>query len=153
METTITQFHKEIADKLNADEWFAQHNVEWLPENSLDIEFEIKKHLNNTGICAVVVTPEMTYQGITDNGNYAFTINRLVLQIVENTTVNRGRPNADSTNTTTALEAVHHAFYTLAKTQSDSDFGVFTPSTIKQSTTNSGKLLLVEGTLQCTVVL
>ena len=63
METTIRQFQEEVRDILNQDTWFGDHGIDWLAEDSLDIEYEIKKHLGQTGIVAVVTTPELTYQG------------------------------------------------------------------------------------------
>lgn len=63
METTIRQFQEEVRDILNKDTWFVDHGIDWLAEDTLDIEYEIKKHLGQTGIVAVVTTPELTYQG------------------------------------------------------------------------------------------
>lgn len=74
METTIRQFQEEVRDILNQDTWFGDHGIDWLAEDSLDIEYEIKKHLGQTGIVAVVTTPELTYQGecksVTRTANY-----------------------------------------------------------------------------------
>lgn len=63
METTIRQFQEEVRDILNQDTWFGDHGIDWLAEDSLDIEYEVKKHLGQTGIVAVVTTPNLTYQG------------------------------------------------------------------------------------------
>ena len=63
METTIRQFQEEVRDILNKDTWFEDHGIDWLAEDTLDIEYEIKKHLGQTGMVAVVTTPELTYQG------------------------------------------------------------------------------------------
>ena len=63
METTIRQFQEEVRDILNQDTWFGDHGIDWLAEDSLDIEYEIKKHLGQTGMVAVVTTPELVYQG------------------------------------------------------------------------------------------
>lgn len=63
METTIKEFQRQIADILNADEWFGQHDISWLPEDTLNVEYEIKKSLGQTGMVAVVTTPELNYQG------------------------------------------------------------------------------------------
>jgi len=63
METTIRQFQEEVRDILNQDTWFGDHGIDWLAEDTLDIEYEIKKHLGQTGMVAVVTTPELTYQG------------------------------------------------------------------------------------------
>ena len=63
METTIKEFQEEIAGILNSDEWFGQHDINWLPEDTLNVEYEIKKNLGQTGMVAVVTTPSLDYQG------------------------------------------------------------------------------------------
>ena len=63
MDTTIKQFQEEIAGILNSDEWFGQHDINWLPEDTLNVEYEIKKNLGQTGMVAVVTTPSLDYQG------------------------------------------------------------------------------------------
>lgn len=63
METSIKEFQQEIAGILNSDEWFGQHDINWLPEDTLNVEYEIKKNLGQTGMVAVVTTPSLDYQG------------------------------------------------------------------------------------------
>ena len=266
METTIRQFQEEVRDILNQDTWFGDHGIDWLAEDTLDIEYEIKKHLGQTGIVAVVTTPELTYQGecksVTRTANYEKTetevhelpatlwtthdeqgrevkiyhvqrgpddflwmllpgwspsepwfvspnirfhetiedntfdilltveneapvslessktngttgtqdtssvvlheetvesVNKgfdatISLQIVENPTVNRGKPNKDAI--ATAIDVAHHAVYTLAGYDSG-NFNNFNPSTIRQSTVGSAgnKLLQVDARFTSTPIL
>lgn len=63
MQTTIRQFQAEVRDILNSDPWFANHGIVWRAEDTLDIEFQIKDAISRTGLAAVVVTPNLTYQG------------------------------------------------------------------------------------------
>lgn len=63
MQTTIRQFQAEVRDILNNDPWFANHGIVWRAEDTLDIEFQIKDAISRTGLAAVVVTPNLTYQG------------------------------------------------------------------------------------------
>ena len=162
METTIRQFQEEVRDILNQDTWFGEHGIDWLAEDSLDIEYEIKKHLGQTGIVAVVTTPELNYQGeckkvtMVDNEEVV-TVNKgfdatISLQIVENPTVNRGKPDKDAI--ATALDVAHQAVYTLSGYDSG-HYNDFNPSTIRQSTVAGagGKLLQVDCRFTSTPVL
>jgi len=255
METTIRQFQEEVRDILNQDTWFGDHGIDWLAEDTLDIEYEIKKHLGQTGIVAVVTTPELTYQGecksVAEPANYeksqgdgvtawttkdqkgrkfqiltrhiegllywlvsapwvhepflhaepnqtitvgsdgifytvtltmgengeptfasisnetdssevtlhdaVYAVNKgfdatISLQIVENPTVNRGKPDKDAI--ATALDVGHRAVYTLSGYDTE-HYNDFNPSTIKQSTVAGagGKLLQVDCRFTSTPVL
>lgn len=153
MENTISNAQQVVIDILNSDIWFSDRGITWLKEDALDIEFQTKKSLNSTGIAAIVLTPELDYQGITSDGKYAFSTNAFTLQVIENPSINRTKPNASSNTVGTALETAHQALYTLGKTQTDKYFGCFTPMSIRQSTTAENKLLLVEARLGTTLIL
>lgn len=162
METTIRQFQEEVRDILNQDTWFGEHGIDWLAEDSLDIEYEIKKHLGQTGMVAVVTTPSLTYQGECKkvtmvDGEEVVTVNKgfdteISLQIIENPTVNRGKP--DKTKIATALDVGHHAVYTLSGYDTE-HYNDFNFTTIKQSTVAGAgnKLLQVDARFRSTPVL
>ena len=86
---------------------------------------------------------------VTVNKGFDATIS---LQIVENPTVNRGKPDKDAI--ATALDVGHHAVYTLSGYGTE-HFNDFNPSTIKQSTVAGagGKLLQVDCRFTSTPVL
>lgn len=42
--------------------------VLFIPENSKDIDYEIKNAIGSQGIVGIVMTPEATYQGVTSVG-------------------------------------------------------------------------------------
>lgn len=52
---------------LNEDEVLSG-KVLFIPENSKDIDYEIKNAIGRQGIVGIVMTPEATYQGITSVG-------------------------------------------------------------------------------------
>lgn len=53
---------------LNEDEVLSG-KVLFIPENSKDIDYEIKNAIGSQGIVGIVMTPEATYQGVRSNGS------------------------------------------------------------------------------------
>ena len=51
---------------LNEDEVLSG-KVLFIPENSKDIDYEIKNAIGSQGIVGIVMTPEATYQGVRAN--------------------------------------------------------------------------------------
>lgn len=74
-------------DILNADSALSAV-VHVLPENTKDIEFEIKQALANQGIAAIVMTPNLTYRGRDLDSTY-WDINGMEITFTENPIVNR----------------------------------------------------------------
>lgn len=84
---------QEIVDILKADAYLAEHEVEAVAENRLDVEALLTAALGNVGICATVVTPTIDYMGQDDAGHPVGEIPELIISIAESPT-NRERPNA-----------------------------------------------------------
>lgn len=121
------QAQEQVCETLNNDEVLSG-KVTFISENSKDIDYEIKNAMGRQGIVGVVMTPEATYQGITDKGEQVWDLRDFTVQVVENPIVNRGQPNYANI---TALDAVSRATEVLA----DPRFGLFgqyCPTTIEQ---------------------
>lgn len=86
----ITQTQTEIANILNADSDLSA--VGFIIENRKDIEFEIESRLKKQGICGIVMTPTLTFQGITgDHKDIVYQCDNLTIQITEYVPTNRAK--------------------------------------------------------------
>ena len=137
----FSQIQEQVCNILNAEEYLSCY--QFLASNRLDIDYEIQKSLQETGAACVVQVDSATYQGVTDAGLIAWTIEELVLQCAENTAVNREMDDAH-----TALDVINYAVERLCSGSSEY-FGQFCPVNIEQDEDNG--LLVVKGTLKCTL--
>ena len=86
----ITQTQTEIANILNADSDLSA--VDFIIENSKDIEYEIESRLKKQGICGIVMTPTLTFQGISDDHkDIVYQCDNLTIQITEYVPINRAK--------------------------------------------------------------
>ena len=86
----ITSVQQEIADILNADATLS--SVGFLIENRWDIENEIQKNLKKIGVCGLVMTPTLTFQGISDDHkDIVYQCDNLTIQITEYVPINRAK--------------------------------------------------------------
>ena len=86
----ITQTQTEIANILNADSDLS--SVDFIIENSKDIEYEIESRLKKQGICGIVMTPTLTFQGISDDHkDIVYQCDNLTIQITEYVPINRAK--------------------------------------------------------------
>lgn len=96
-DSSITEMQQEVCNILNADTWMQDHYAHFYPENALDIDFQIRNALDKQGLSCVVMTPKMTFQGHAKNYQgidkhaLAVTIDELLVEIVEQPTINRAR--------------------------------------------------------------
>lgn len=125
------QAQADVCTALNEDDVLSG-KVLFIPENSKDIDYEIKNAIGSQGIVGIVMTPEATYQGVTSVGEQVWDLRDFTVQIVENPIVNRGQPKYANI---TALDAATRAAQVLA----DPRFGLFgqyCPTTIEQGEDN-----------------
>lgn len=120
------QAQKAVCDVLNDDAILSGH-VTFIPENSKDIDFEIKNAIGRQGIVGIVMTPDATYQGVTSEGEQVWDLRDFTIQVVENPTVNRGQPNYANI---TALDAAYRVTEVLAAPRFGI-FGQYCPTTIE----------------------
>ena len=86
----ITQTQTEIANILNADSDLSA--VGFIIENSKDIEYEIESRLKKQGICGIIMTPTLTFQGISDDHkDIVYQCDNLTIQITEYVPINRAK--------------------------------------------------------------
>ena len=86
----ITQTQTQIANILNADSELS--DVGFIIENSKDIEYEIESRLKKQGICGIVMTPTLTFQGISDDHkDIVYECDNLTIQITEYVPINRAK--------------------------------------------------------------
>lgn len=93
-DNVITQTQTEIANILNADSELSA--VGFIIENRKDIEFEIESRLKKQGICGIIMTPTLTFQGITgDHKDIVYQCDNLTIQITEYVPINRAKNKTD----------------------------------------------------------
>ena len=89
-DNVITQTQTEIANILNADSDLSA--VGFIIENSKDIEYEIESRLKKQGICGIIMTPTLTFQGISDDRkDIVYQCDNLTIQITEYVPINRAK--------------------------------------------------------------
>ena len=86
----ITQIQTQIAEILNADSDLSA--IGFLIENRFDIETEIQSRLKKQGICGIIMTPTLTFQGISgDHKDIVYQCDNLTIQITEYVPINRAK--------------------------------------------------------------
>lgn len=86
------ELQQQVVDILKSDEELS--GVTILAENRNDIDYEIQNALGNQGLVCVVMTVGANFIGNYEDEKLAFEVDELVIQVVENAVVNRGRKNA-----------------------------------------------------------
>ncbi|WP_407450918.1 hypothetical protein [Fibrobacter sp.] len=128
----LSQIQHYVADRLNSDATLSG-KVAFIPENSKDLDFEIKKALGKQGVVGLVLTPKATFAGWNEDKGPAWQIDELEIDVVENVTVNRGTPNQDFL---TGQEAAMRTFGVLCPTAGE-DEGKFLPVSYEEGEDNS----------------
>ena len=83
----LFELQQSVAEILEADQQLS--SIQFLCENSKEIDFEIKQNLSKQGVVSIVMTPKATFIGRKDDGKLVFDINELTIMTTENTSVNR----------------------------------------------------------------
>lgn len=143
---TAAQLQAYVCEVLSKSEQLNEFGVQFIAENSLDIEYQIKNALQRQGLACVVMTPDMEYQG--HNGaDVAWTVKGLTLQIVEYVPVNRASNKA---KIATGMDVANYCVDYLGGPQCAGDFGTFCPVGIEQGEEES--LLVTKATFDCTIL-
>ena len=86
----ISQIQNEVCDILNKD--YELQGLDFIAENRFDIETEISTRLKKQGVCCLVMTPTLTFQGISDtHTDIIYQIDNLTVQITEYVPINRAK--------------------------------------------------------------
>ena len=59
------ELQQNICDIMNKSQFLKDAKIEFIAENRLDIDYQIKESLKKQGLAAVVMTPNATYLGHT----------------------------------------------------------------------------------------
>lgn len=115
-------------------------------EQSLDIDYNVKKSLASQGLAAVVMTPTLALLGH-DGATTSWQCDDLTLQIVENPIVNRARLKSAGLSSGTALDVAEVAAECLAGPQGG-HFGEYSAKQVQTAEQNN--LLVVKATFKTT---
>ena len=86
----ISQIQNEVCDILNKD--YDLQGLDFIAENRFDIETEIQTRLKKQGVCCLVMTPTLTFQGISDDHkDIVYQCDNLTIQITEYVPINRAK--------------------------------------------------------------
>ena len=129
---------KYVAKILQADQQLS--SIQFLCENSKEIDYEIKQNLAKQGVVSIVMTPKATFIGRKDDGKLVFDINELTIMTTENTSVNRTNDKS-LTGQDISMR--------ILKILGEDNYGTFCPIAYEQGE-DSG-LLVNKVTFSCTV--
>lgn len=115
-------------------------------EQSLDVDYNVKKSLASQGLAAVVMTPTLTLLGH-DGATTSWQCDDLTLQVIENPIVNRARLKNLGLSTGTALDVAEVAAECLAGPQGG-HFGEYSAKQVQTAEQNN--LLVVKATFKTT---
>lgn len=115
-------------------------------EQSLDVDYEVRKSLASQGLAAIVMTPTLTLLGH-DGATTSWQCDDLTLQIVENPIVNRARLKNLGLSAGTALDVAETAAECLAGPQGG-HFGEYSAKQVQTAEQNN--LLVVKATFKTT---
>lgn len=141
----LWQAQEKVCEILNQDPVLSG-KVSFFPENSKDIDFEIKNALGKQAIVGIVMTPQATYQGTASGEELAWDLRDFTVQIVENPVVNRGNPI--SSDVITAQDAASRVSDVLSYPQSEL-FGIYCPTTIE--TGEDSNLIVAQAKFNCLI--
>ena len=115
-------------------------------EQSLDIDYNVRKSLASQGLAAIVMTPTLTLLGH-DGATTSWQCDDLTLQVVENPIVNRARLKNLGLSSGTALDVAEVAAECLAGPQGG-HFGEYSAKQVQTAEQNN--LLVVKATFKTT---
>lgn len=126
------ELQQEICDVLNKSQILTANNVQFIPENRCDIDYQIKNSLKKQGLACVCLTPNARYLGHTGT-NSAYQLDDLTLQIVEYTPINRAK---NQQSVITGLDLANYCAEILAGPNSVIGFGNINTKSIEQGEDN-----------------
>lgn len=135
----------QVCQILNSDSQLSSMTT-FFAEQSLDVDYEVRKSLANQGLAAIVMTPTLTLLGH-DGVTTSWQCDDLTLQIVENPIVNRARLKNLGLSAGTALDVAETAAECLAGPQGG-HFGEYSAKQVQTAEQNN--LLVVKATFKTT---
>ena len=136
------ELQQNICDIMNKSQVLKDAKIEFIAENRLDIDYQIKESLKKQGLAAVVMTPNAKYLG--HNGtSEAYQLDDLTIQFVEYTPINRAKNKA---SVITGLDLANYTSEILGGPNSVIGFGKLCPNGIEQG--EDGGLLVTKLTFR-----
>ena len=135
----------QVCHILNSDSQLSSMTT-FFAEQSLDVDYEVRKSLASQGLAAIVMTPTLTLLGH-DGATTSWQCDDLTLQIVENPIVNRARLKNLGLSAGTALDVAETAAECLAGPQGG-HFGEYSAKQVQTAEQNN--LLVVKATFKTT---
>ena len=136
---------EQVCQILNSDSQVSAM-AQFFAEQSLDIDYNVRKNLASQGLAAIVMTPTLTLLGH-DGATTSWQCDDLTLQIVENPIVNRARLKNLGLSAGTALDVAEVAAECLAGPQGE-HFGEYSAKQVQTAEQNN--LLVVKATFKTT---
>ena len=136
---------EQVCQILNSDSQLSAMAT-FFAEQSLDVDYNVKKSLASQGLAAVVMTPTLALLGH-DGATTSWQCDDLTLQIVENPIVNRARLKSAGLSSGTALDVAEVAAECLAGPQGG-HFGEYSAKQVQTAEQNN--LLVVKATFKTT---
>ena len=133
----------QVCQILNSDSQLSSMAT-FFAEQSLDVDYEVRKSLASQGLAAIVMTPTLTLLGH-DGATTSWQCDDLTLQIVENPVVNRARLKNLGLSAGTALDVAETAAECLAGPQGG-HFGEYSAKQVQTAERNN--LLVVKATFK-----
>ena len=136
------QIQQDICDVMNQSPVLLSAGIEFIAEDRLDIDYQIKESLKKQGMAAVVIVPELKYLG--HNGtSEAYQLDDLTIQFVEYTPINRAKNKA---SVVTGLDLANYTSELLGGPNAVIGFGKLCPNGIEQG--EDGGLLVTKLTFR-----
>lgn len=132
------QIQQDICDVMNQSPVLLSAGIEFIAEDRLDIDYQIKENLKKQGMACLVMSPSLNYIGHTGTSE-AYQLDDLTIQFVEYTPINRAK-NKESV--ITSLDLANYTSELLAGPKSVIGFGKLCPKGIEQG--EDGGLLVTK---------
>ena len=136
------QIQQDICDVMNQSPVLLSAGIEFIAEDRLDIDYQIKENLKKQGMACLVMSPSLQYIGHTGTSE-AYQLDDLTIQFVEYTPINRAKNKA---SVITGLDLANYTSELLGGPNAVIGFGKLCPNGIEQG--EDGGLLVTKLTFR-----
>ena len=136
------QIQQDICDVMNQSPVLLSAGIEFIAEDRLDIDYQIKENLKKQGMACLVMSPSLHYIGHTGTSE-AYQLDDLTIQFVEYTPINRAKNKA---SVVTGLDLANYTSELLGGPNAVIGFGKLCPNGIEQG--EDGGLLVTKLTFR-----
>lgn len=136
------QIQQDICDVMNQSPVILSAGIEFIAEDRLDIDYQIKENLKKQGMACLVMSPSLQYLGHTGTSE-AYQLDDLTIQFAEYTPINRAKNKA---SVITGLDLANYTSELLGGPNAVIGFGKLCPNGIEQG--EDGGLLVTKLTFR-----